>query len=99
MGMGGKNKGAMKMNEYAVERLLKALQSLTNEVQLFREQMAKTEPQKCDDCVWSVCNYNKVDWERAEQTEPSGCWVKENQGKQICDDCIKNTDCSWKKGE
>ena len=32
-------------------------------------------------------------------TEPSGCWVKENQGKQICDDCIKNTDCSWKKGE
>ena len=30
----------------------------------------KDEPQKCDDCVWSVCNYNKVDWERAEQTEP-----------------------------
>lgn len=31
-----------------------------------------------------------------DQTEPSGCWVKENQGKQICDDCIKNTDCPWK---
>ena len=30
----------------------------------------KTEPQKCDDCIWSVCNYNKVDWEQAEQTEP-----------------------------
>lgn len=31
-----------------------------------------------------------------DQIEPSGCWVKENQGKQICDDCIKNTDCAWK---
>ena len=30
----------------------------------------QTEPQTCDDCIWSVCNYNKVDWEQAEQTEP-----------------------------
>ena len=26
----------------------------------------KTEPQTCDDCVWNVCNYNKVDWERTD---------------------------------
>lgn len=32
----------------------------------------------------------------AKQTEPSGCWVKDNQGEQICDNCIKSTDCSWK---
>lgn len=38
------------------------------ESELWRAE--QTEPQKCDDCVWSVCNYNKVDWERAEQTEP-----------------------------
>ena len=23
----------------------------------------KTESQTCDDCIWSVCNYNKVDWD------------------------------------
>lgn len=48
------------MNEHAVERLLKALQSLTNEIQLFREAYVannfpnsyapKTEPQT--DCSW-----------------------------------------------
>ena len=33
------------------------------------DTLRKTEPQTCDDCIWNVCNYNKVDWERAEQTE------------------------------
>ena len=41
----------------------------------------KIEPQKCDDCVWSVCNYNKVDWEQAEQTENS------SEKPNNCEDC------------
>lgn len=28
----------------------------------------KTEPQTCDDCIWSVCNYNKV-FEDKPQTD------------------------------
>ena len=28
----------------------------------------KTEPQNCDDCIWSVCNYNKA-FEDEPQTE------------------------------
>ena len=52
------NKGAIEMNEYAVERMLEVLQSLTYEVQLFREAYVanaspklepKDEPQT--DCV------------------------------------------------
>ena len=36
------------------------------------EHRAKqTEPQTRDDCIWNVCNYNKIDWEQVEQTEPS----------------------------
>ena len=28
----------------------------------------KTEPQTCDDCIWSVCNYNKA-FEDEPQTD------------------------------
>ena len=33
----------------------------------------KTEPQTCDDCIWSVCNYNRVPWgiDDEPQTERS----------------------------
>ena len=31
----------------------------------------KTEPQTCDDCIWSVCNYNKA-FEDELQTEREG---------------------------
>lgn len=71
------------MNEYAVERLLGVLQSLTNEVQLFREAYvahnspkievkdeSQTEDADCDKCIWSVCNYNKAfAFEDEPQTE------------------------------
>ena len=30
------------------------------------EALEQTEPQTCDDCIWNVCNYNKVDWERKD---------------------------------
>lgn len=62
----------------------------------------QTEPQICETCrhwkyiakEWQCEAYKCQGYE--PKTEPSGCWVKENQGKQICDDCIKSTDCSWK---
>ena len=33
----------------------------------------KTEPQTCDDCIWSVCNYNKV-FEDEPTTEDLQDW-------------------------
>ena len=28
------------------------------------------EPKQCSDCVWSACNYNKVDWEPKQEWIP-----------------------------
>ena len=40
----------------------------------------KTEPQNCDDCIWSVCNYNK-----AFEDEPQTCSV--NGRPYDCGNC------------
>lgn len=60
-----------------------------------RAKIGYEEYDLCKYCILDIkrfINQGKAD----RKTEPSGCWVKENQGKQICDDCIKNTDCSWR---
>lgn len=65
-GIGGKDKRTM--NEYAVERLLDALQSLTFELQLFREVYVANnspkleridEPQTENPCDGCVCDDGK----------------------------------------
>ena len=69
-------------NAYA--EFVKSLKETDREfVKRMLTEFEQTESQKCDDCIWSVCNYNKVDWERAEQTEPSSDW--------ICDTCEYHT--------
>ena len=45
------------------------------------EDEPKTEPQTCDDCIWSVCNYNK-----AFEDEPQTCSVSGRPYSE-CADC------------
>ena len=86
MGYRWENKGVTKMNEYAVERLLEALRSLTYEVQLFREAYVahnspkvEDEPQTCSvngrpyDC--GNCEYFKctADEPQTEVIMPKKC--------------------------
>lgn len=35
----------------------------------------------CDDCIWRVCNYNSVDWEKPTADRPKGEWIA------VEDDC------------
>ena len=58
---------------------------------------ADTPQTDCDKCIWSVCNYNKVDWERAEQTEPQAdcksCkYHHEEWFGEECDSCCEYSD-------
>lgn len=29
----------------------------------------------CGDCIWRVCNYNSVDWEKPSTDRPKGEWI------------------------
>ena len=44
------------------------------------EALEQTEPQTCDDCIWSICNYNK-----AFENEPQTCSV--NGRPYDCGNC------------
>ena len=81
MGVGGEHKGGMRMNEYAVERLLEVLQSLTNEVQLFREAyVANASP--------------KLEPKDEPQTIKVGMATDSVTGKVL--GVTLDTDCAWK---
>lgn len=39
----------------------------------------------CDDCIWNVCNYNKVDWDALPSAEAvQGEWVRKYDDKVNC---------------
>ena len=47
----------------------------------------KTEP-TCDDCIWNVCNYNKVPWDEGD--EPTGdnlSAVEDEPQIKLCREC------------
>ena len=54
---------------------------------------ADTPQTDCDKCIWSVCNYNKVDWDAdTPQTESTGSPIgdyRDGVGAW-------QTDCGWK---
>ena len=60
---------------------------------------ADTPQTDCDKCIWSVCNYNKVDWDAdTPQTESTGSPIgdyRDGVGAWQTDE-FKNTDCPWK---
>ena len=45
-------------------------------------------PATCDDCIWNVCNYNKVDWDVEPKT---GKWIKaignREDSSKFCPNC------------
>ena len=53
------------------------------------QSKADTPQTDCDKCIWSVCNYNKVDWDA--DTPQTDCYVsdlcKHYGDKQICGRC------------
>jgi len=43
-------------------------------LEVWEQHKADTPQTDCDKCIWSVCNYNKVDWEAdTPQTERKSC--------------------------
>ena len=54
---------------------------------------ADTPQTDCDKCIWSVCNYNKVEWDAdTPQTESTGSPIGDYR------DGVGSwqTDCGWK---
>ena len=45
---------------------------------------ADTPQTDCDKCIWSVCNYNKVDW---DADTPQTDWVEDGVPSKYCDTC------------
>ena len=82
------NKIAMLLSNddfHKVKNLLKHIE------QIIAEQSEAYTPQTdCDKCIWSVCNYNKVDWDA--DTPQTDCPYREYP----CDMCDEQTDCAWK---
>ena len=56
------------------------------------------EPQTCDDCIWSVCNYNKAFEDEPQTCEECEHWNDTEDGcadRHGCKD-EPQTDCAWK---
>ena len=48
-----------------------SLEPIDEAIEMACEALRKTEPQTCDDCIWSVCIYIKI-FEDEPQTEREG---------------------------
>lgn len=51
--------------------LAPSLEPIDEAIEMACEALRKTEPQTCDDCIWSVCIYIKI-FEDEPQTEREG---------------------------
>lgn len=48
-------------------------------------ELPSVNRKRCDDCIWSVCNYNKVDWESVTPQPKTGHWIyKQYDGYPEC---------------
>ena len=48
-------------------------------------ELPSVNSKRCDDCIWSVCNYNKVDWESVTPQPKTGHWIyKQYDGYPEC---------------
>ena len=61
---------------------------------ILEETEADTPQTDCDDCIWNVCNYNKVDWDAdTPQTERM---TEEEIDTMLAKVLVGQTDCGWK---
>ena len=59
------------IKQLAVLSTKRNIDRITEALEMAIEALRKTEPQTCDDCIWSVCNYIKI-FEDEPQTEREG---------------------------
>ena len=52
-------------------------------------------PNNCETCIWSVCNYNRVDWE-ADTPQTDIDTEEFVKGMKNLKMEVKQTDCPWK---
>lgn len=77
--------------------IARAVYDLILQVQILKMADRKTEPNSsekpnnCDDCIWSVCNYNKVPWDKDDEPLDKDTNVRSKD----CETCLYKGECGW----
>ena len=57
-------------------------------------ELPSVNSKRCDDCIWSVCNYNKVDWESVTPQPKTGHWIEHPEIETSTPEYLMFYECS-----